>query len=494
MIDSQTLLKKHQIVLEAARKYWVTCEPTGLSDAEFDRLEENARQDGIEVRDVVMSELQGTRFQNASFLTKIPKVKLKGELKDINSAPNEIYFVPKYDGSSLVAYYDVNTGKVMRVVTVGGSNLNGMGIDQTYKLAKYFPSLPGTGIMALQAEALIQLEKGYGQSSRQKANGLINSKYLDDGVDRDLTIRAFRYFLAPGNYESIPDYRDVIQSLPKVYNSFGDLKFSGAMVLDRSQLLKMPSKDEWITDSGSFMIDGVVAYDQFGICQQAYKFYFSGSGEATEVLEIKWNDNSKEGKDSWSANAIINPVDLRGSKITKPKVPSLTKMVEVGLSKGSKVSVILAGSTIPQIDQVFTAGNGDFQWPTCGCGYKMSELDIVANRLRCHNAACTDRIIRIESQLRSGKVDLNKLLPIDRLKWEEAIDRKDQWNFILKIYESDLCGDYDGDLISLGSRLMSFVKTDAQRVHMKLYVIPLYVSMLRVFGNKKGGEKSPAKI
>ena len=43
------ILKKHEIALEAARKYWVLNQPTGMSDAYFNKLEAAAREDGLEL-------------------------------------------------------------------------------------------------------------------------------------------------------------------------------------------------------------------------------------------------------------------------------------------------------------------------------------------------------------------------------------------------------------------------------------------------------------
>ena len=62
---SEEILIKHSKGLEAARNYWVLNLPTGLSDREFDVLEEQARLDGLELRDYVCSEIQGLRSENA---------------------------------------------------------------------------------------------------------------------------------------------------------------------------------------------------------------------------------------------------------------------------------------------------------------------------------------------------------------------------------------------------------------------------------------------
>lgn len=48
-------------------------------------------------------------------------------------------------------------------------------------------------------------------------------------------------------------------------------------------------------------------------------------------------------------------------------------MVKKKITPGAIVSIIMANSTIPMVGDSFTEGNGDFMWPTCSCGYNMSE-------------------------------------------------------------------------------------------------------------------------
>ena len=460
---SQDLLTKHAVAIEAARKYWVLCEPTGMSDRGFDELESAARLDGLELRDYVCQEIQGTRTQNAPYIGKVPKTHVQGSMieavREFEAVHGPVWWVPKYDGSSLAAYYDPETGRVVRVVTVGGSNLGDLGIDQTEKLAGFFPSLPGTGVQAIQGEFLVPLESGYGESSRQKANGLINASYnpipraewltgstvstrTDAGYEKYLAehaigkeavraeieripvIRGFRYFIAPG-WDAPADYREVMRSGfgEPVRSGLGLPRFAGALVMDRAGLEAMGDKvesDVWETGTGTFLVDGLVAYSKDGQVIGALKYRGAGTGEATTVVGIRWNDQSAKGKDSWSANALIEPVRLRGSVITKPSVGSVRRMMDTGLSRGAKVTLVLAGSTIPTVDRVLKPGNLDFEWPTCQCGYTLGPADVYGSLLKCGNQGCTSRRARMEKYLAQvpdlARLDLDRLLVIDRTK------------------------------------------------------------------------------
>lgn len=480
----EAIIKKHAIGIEAARKYWVKCEPTGLTDTQFDSLERSARSDGLELRDYVFKEIQGTRTKNANYITKISKFTVLGSMKDTiqnYSALNPGWWIPKYDGTSIAAYYDTKTGICNRVVTIGGENLGGLGIDQTSKLSKYFPRLSNTGIIALQCEALVPLELGYGESSRQKANGLVNSKYLESEVDQLLTFRCFRYYLSPTSPLKSMTYKDVLDSLPRMYNLGGQLKFSGGFVMSTPEILSLPDSvlesDVWKTPTGTFLIDGLVSYHPYGECREALKFKDAGRGEAAEVLGIKWNNQVSKGKDSWSANALITPVLIRGSKCTKPTVGSVRKMVDKGLSKGAKVTVILANSTIPQVSEVLQPGNLDFQWPTCSCGRKLGEQDIFGAGLKCGNSDCSERLSRMKSYLETlsgySEIDLNKLLVIDRFDWWKKVP---DYNILLDNLIA-MCKLNPVNYDSIEKFLSGYLSSELQKKTLKLVIKPAIKSI-----------------
>lgn len=516
IIISDDLLKKHAIGIQAAMNYYVNSCPTGIDDSYYDQLERSARLDGIELRDYVTQFIQGKRSQNADYITKVEKSQVSGNMleamKSFSSGHPEIeYWIPKYDGSSLAAYYDPRTGKCLRVITIGGSNLGSEGIDQTEKLCKYFPDLPGTGIMALQCECLVSLEHGLGDKSRQKANGLINSSYTPlsraefkngSGSDKEyevylkkftenyskvvseidelVNIRCFRYYLDLSHPSSSITlglgYRRVLENLPVVYNSSGDIKFCGGYVFTLSEASDFVNKDIWVTSSGTFLVDGVVSYTSDGSCFRALKYKDSGRGESSEVLGIKWNDQSKKGKDSWSANAIITPITVRGTEVKKPSVGSIRKMVDTGLSKGAKVTIILANSTIPQVSKVLVPGNGDFEWPTCGCGHKLGPSDIYGSLVKCGNPMCTERENRMRNYLSSVRsfqdIDLNKLLILDRFDWNKKSDVKILLSSLYQILKDDLGID------TFRRYLGSYLSSDLQRKNLELVSGPAYKVLL----------------
>lgn len=490
-MDSK-ILEKWRVLIDACKAYYIDSQPTGIFDAEFDELEiRAAKEDNFFARDYVFQTYsKGTRYTN-SYIDKFKKYKVEDKLMfqamiEFEKAYGEtLLYTLKYDGTSLALYLDPLTGTPKRIVTVGNLNLSNQGIDQTWKLINFVPKKFPKGIVAIQMEAVIDINRMSDldpEKARQKANGLINSKYCDADINNLLTLRAYRYYTdnseAGNNIKSLP-YWEVLRSFNTVISPIdGHILFAPADVWTLDQLKKFPGYTETYkteTSTGIFLNDGWVVYNKEGICQGALKF--SGAGENSEVLKtivksIQWNSQISKGKDSWSANIIIDPVIIKGCTIKKPSAGSIGKLIKKNITPGAEVSIILANSTIPMVGDVYTPGNGDYQWPTCSCGYTMSESDVYGSLLKCGNTECTERLSRMKSYLYSlsdiSKLDLNKFLVIDRFKWE---DTNISLEILLKCVE-------EGRDLDYYNYLLSFLTTDLQKRNLNLVWKASYKSLI----------------
>lgn len=443
------ILEKWKDLIAACKSYYIDCQPTGIPDDVYDKWEDEAwNWDGFSVRDYVLQTFlpPGTKTQNRD-VDKIKKTKVEGKsmleaMKEVSSyfSPEKLYFNLKYDGTSLALYLNPSTGRARRIVTVGNTKIGDFGVDQTTKLSNLILPLQfPKGITTIQMEALVDTESlpdsgdDNKYRARQLANGLINSKYKADDVNELLTIRAYRWWCddsPEGIAFSRLDYREALKSLPILQTTTGRVIFAPADSWTIEELEKLPGYTE--TDltktlTGSFLNDGWVVYGADQKCKGALKF--SGAGVDTEiptttVKSIQWNDQSEKGKDSWSANVIIEPITLRGCVVKKPSAGSVSKLIKGNITPGAKVKVILANSTIPMVGDVITPGNGDYQFPTCSCGYTLGKKDIYGSNLKCGNPGCTSRGERMKKYLEGLKsithLDLGKFLVIDRFKWENT--------------------------------------------------------------------------
>lgn len=435
------VLEKWKGLIDIAVKYWINSESTGISDADYDALEARAiQEDGFFVRDYVFQTyLKGTKTKN-SYIEKIKKFKVSGTMYNafIESEKElgiKLYYTLKYDGSSIAIYLDPSTGIPKRVVTVGNLNLDNYGVDQTWKLIHFLPKHFPKGIVAIQCEALVdtnRLSESDPQRARQKANGLINSKYCDSEVNNLLTLRAYRYYTddsPEGLLIRNSDYKKVLNLFGTVRSTLdGHIMFSAAQVWELSELKpEFCESDQTVTKDGRFLNDGWVLYNKNGICQRALKY--AGAGSGTEAIKtivrgIQWNDQTAKGKDSWSANILVDPVNIKGCTVRKPSAGSISKLIKGNITPGAEVGIILANSTIPMVGEVFSSGNGDYSWPVCKCGYKLGPTDIYGSLLKCGNPICSERRNRMVEYLKTlsklEEIDLNKLLVIDRFRWENT--------------------------------------------------------------------------
>lgn len=428
MVNSE-LIKKHQFAIDCAIKYYIKNEPTGVSDSEYDKLEKDALNDGLSIRDYVLSQVKGNRIKN-KYVESIPKEysenSMYDSISDLLSTHGDIYVEPKYDGSGIVCYYE--DGNPITVVTCGGSNKSSDegGVDQTSKLLRYFPKVDPS-IKAIQCELLV--ESNASDRPRQLGNGIVNSKdkYTADELDDLVCIRGFRYF-SDKEY----DFMKELKSFPKVSNHKGTLyNFSPGYVMRVSELLSLGrevvNNEVLRTSTGTFLIDGYVFYTLSGEVLKAIKFKNAGGQEAVEVDYIQWNDLS-DSKDGFSSNVMLKTgVDIRGSIVKKPSSNGVNNLLSKNISKGAMVSVTLRGSTIPCVDKVFKVGNGDFNFPVCKCGTKLGSSDIYGNNLKCPNPYCTSRMNRMRKYLDENRFSFtdpktyNGLFIIDRFKFEDKI-------------------------------------------------------------------------
>ena len=503
----EKILEKWEVLIAAAKAYWIDSVPTGLSDTEFDILEKRAlAEDNFSARDYVFETyLKGTRTEN-KYIEKIEKKKVEGmsmldaiKLRE-QELGKKLYVTGKLDGSSIAVYINPETGIPTREVTVGNQNLptdtgsktsTGWGVDQTWKLHKFIPRFP-LGIVAVQCEALLDLtnlpDKTDPERARQQANAYINSIYLQDEIDRYLTLRVYRYYTdSTPNGVAIrnADYRDVLKSFPTVTNEWG-IKFAPADVFTVEEMEQRPGLFEssrQTLSTGEFLFDGTVLYDQFGVCQGALKFPGAGSDSdaivTSKVKSLKFNDQSSKGKDSWSCNVLIEPVMLHGSKVTKPS-GSVGKIVKEGIGPGAEVSIVMAQEVIPTIKKCIKPG-GPIDFPMCSCGYQMSASDIYGSRLKCGNVRCSTREARMTGYLQKlsslSCLDLNKLLVIDGFDFTKA------GADVSKVLEYIDADNYD----QFREYLMGYMNTANRKRNLDLVVLSAWVCLKDEYDRRKAG-------
>jgi len=254
----------------------------------------------------------------------------------------DVYWMYKYDGCSLVAYY--SNGKLVQVCTKSAVE---WGIDRTGTLGWLFPEYVSEDIDSIQGEAVVKVSEVGGEyAARSKANGLINSKYKADEIRKLIHLRAFKVGFVDLD-ESIPRMIDALTKLPIPEHG-------------RFQIAKRITKAD-VTDSAvgseDILYDGIVKYGEGEIL--GYKRH-SDEHLLTKVVNIEWNRSSKGlmVPKFVFENVVFNAVYddegkcIGGINVCKASCGSANRLFSMGGGVGAIVEVYRANSTIPQVSRV----------------------------------------------------------------------------------------------------------------------------------------------
>jgi len=153
---------------------------------------------------------------------------------------------------------------------------------------------------------------------------------------------------------------------------------------------------------GNIPIDGVViksnlnkSLEKFGFTNHhpnnAFAWKDIGEKSITKILDVKWN----VGRSKITPIAILEPVELNGSTISKVSIHNLNIIKKLNLHYNDTVEIEKVNEVIPQITRVInreensTPINKILYCPCCN-----SILEEQNGQLYCTNKNCDDRLIR----------------------------------------------------------------------------------------------------
>lgn len=333
--------------LNQAELFYSGGQPT-WSDAEWDAYRQGFELKFGEVTNYMKSLRQGEHVEHrASGRFKLDKVAIDHQYAErchdlMNESSPDTYWMYKYDGCSLVAYY--YEGKLVQVCTKSAVE---WGIDRTSTLGWLFPQFVSADIDSIQAEAVVKVSEVGGEyAARSKANGLINSKYKEDEIRQLIHLRAFKVGFVDLD-TSIPRMIEALKSLPIPEHG-------------RFQIAKR-IKPEDVTDSAigseDIIYDGIVKYGDGVIL--GYKRH-SDEHLVTKITNIEWNLSSKGLMvpkfifETVVFNAVYNDNGevVGGIRTQRASCGSANRLFSMQAGVGAIVEVYRANSTIPQVSKV----------------------------------------------------------------------------------------------------------------------------------------------
>jgi len=349
------------VLIEAANNYY-NGRPTGITDLDYDNIYNAIKLEkpSFSIFDYVKYDSDSCHAVHPIEIPTFEKINFKDmPTEAINSS--SIVLTPKYDGCSIVAYY--NNGELFNILTRSDETT---GVVQTNKLRNKVPQTVDKSIRAILFEAVTL-------DNRSAANGLINSKYKQDEVDSKLFLRPFDCVLVNRQL----GYVERMELTGLDYTVLDSSDINDLQKATDSPKLYVGSIDAEVP------IDGVVAYSRtnpsFG---KIYKFYLT-----TEKSSVVTKMHFEQSKDTGIANIRVEYEPVKIGSITAKmsgNPGSWATVKEKKLGVGSKIKIALAKMTIPYITE-------HTEWteepiPICPwCGKEFSDFE---GKLICDNEDC----------------------------------------------------------------------------------------------------------
>lgn len=326
-----------------------------ISDEDYDKLERKVHEflPEFNVKTYITFHQQGlTLKHHCNFIpyTKSTDEKLNYEkLKEFGS-----YLSPKYDGSSIVAYF--RDGKCYQIISRSDDKKGKNQYDKLKnKVNEIFKDIDHS-ITEVFMEAVTNLKYG----DRSKANGLINSKYMQKEVDEKLQ-------LMPCECNS-PD--------PNVRKEFQD------------KYVHQVSKSEmdYIIENGKLEdgtpVDGIVAYNPDENKLKMRKIYCNGSSDSIVIgHEISFSTKTL----TQSVVIKFNPVKVDGATLSNANMGPIATVRKSGLGIGARVRIIRTKKVIPFIDHIYEKSEN---FSDIKCNYCHSNMKKIGTDEICMNPDC----------------------------------------------------------------------------------------------------------
>lgn len=278
----------------------------------------------------------------------------------INMSEHEV-ITYKWDGCSITAYY--NNGMLYDILTRSNDSF---GKRKFTQLKDKVPHTVDPKVLKIEFEACCSIED-FGDDNRSNANGLINSCYKQDEVDKFIQLIPFRvttsdesgykesFYLAGYDKDDIP----VVKEIPT--------DFSCRNVMYKGK---------------TYPIDGYVIHSSETKHHKIYKHY-ANQQIVTEITDVEWrfNDNL-----CWVPRLRYNTIMVDGRRCSTATSKGLNMLRNKQCGVGAKITVFLANSTIPMVDKVIEPSTNYNILTECPfCGHEVVE---VCAKLRCSNSEC----------------------------------------------------------------------------------------------------------
>jgi len=385
MAKQQNLTPDEELYLKAKQAYYIKGEPI-MTDPEFDALEEKLRAEDSFVLDIVGAGTKKKKdvYTHKTKMGSLAKVQFKpnftpwDELVDkfLSKVPKTatLNWEPKLDGNAINIMYE---NEMLVKVLSRGDGVEGQ--DYTKKLQKHFPARIKGFSGEIRGEAVVDqylFDSKYKKdpnateadpikkysNARNWVAGILAADYSDKIPYEEIDIVCF---------EIVGHTGDTKAQLNKWNFKTHDFMQSTPATINQDDLETLYKKFVKYRENCKYQLDGIViktsedvrSYigrtDHHPLWAIAVKFVTQEV--KTTIIRIEWG-MSKRGE--LCPVAILQPVDLLGSIVTRASVYNASWMLAKKAYPGAEVTLIKSGDIIPKIVDVVVPAPGTYTLPT----------------------------------------------------------------------------------------------------------------------------------
>lgn len=353
-----TLSEMKAKVIEEANNFY-NGRNTNISDAVYDGLLKFILDEdpSFNIYDHVKYDTDGVKIShNIKFrdFEKRADIACIDSEEKFNKMREKYYILPKFDGSSIVTHF--NEDGTLKSSASRSDDVTGF--VQTNKLRNKIAncSIP-EGCLTMLAEAVCPKYGDDGESlNRSKANGLINSKYCQEDVDKYITLMPFDFYMKDGT--KMPNLDLEVTD----YNVFCKLRDDGEYIYSVNGKL--------------YPCDGIVNYPKDFKDEKIdiHKLYYSEMKDSI-LRDIIWYPADNSGV--MNPTAVYDTVTIDETNVSKASVFNYQFVKDHNMYIGMPLKIIKANLTIPQIHE------STWKLPENDCDEAKSKSEAYLDSLRC---------------------------------------------------------------------------------------------------------------
>jgi len=405
-MDKQRLQELEELYLQAKEAYYKGEEI--MSDDEFDRLEQELKENDSEVTEMVGYGDRNLKHQHLSPMLSLAKAQalLDGTLplEQMNSwfsgFPQDTQFeaTPKYDGNAVNLVY--KNGKLSQGITRGDK---AKGRDVTSKLLRKVPLLLNgiTNDVEIRGEVVIPTEIFYAKYSHFKnprnfVAGFLNKDESNQDLLDEIEFMAVEVRIHDGDYDYPNDTQGWLKAQGFNTKHAYFQTFKASEFVDTYNRMK-----DYREKTSPFQLDGFVVKSPESLRKTlgekghhpnwAIAVKFPPKEAITRISGFKWNIGTSG---NITPIATLEPIDLDGTTVRNVAAFNYGYILKEKIYPGAEVVIAKSGDIIPQIMKVIKQGdlslfNAPKTCPSCG-----GPVEIEGIHLLCPNDECEGKMFK----------------------------------------------------------------------------------------------------